>query len=250
MAGVGSDGEGESMTVDFCEKQASNSAQNFVHNFLAFDRNNPAIGRTRDPYEYAKKFTEFFLRSFDYELRRSSAHNVNNHTEVNSVSEAHGASPAEAVPTQTSDVVPQNGSDHTHHAHAGDYERDHSPERGVSPSRKPNKGILRRFSFKSIRRSKLFKQGTNTDDGAEPPSPQSRSKHKSKKESKHRAASLHQDVQKEGIVNVLTGEDARGRSRWEKTRLVLLKTESGFQMEFFSPPKVMIYFVLLLSLRV
>ncbi|GFR77188.1 SH2B adapter protein 2 [Elysia marginata] len=238
MAGVGSDGEGESMTVDFCEKQASNSAQNFVHNFLAFDRNNPATGRTRDPYEYAKKFTEFFLRSFDYELRRSSAHNVNNHhTEVNSVAEAHGASPAEAVPTRTSENVPQNGNDHTHHAHVGDYEREHSPERGVSPSRKPTKGILRRFSFKSIRRSKLFKQGTNADDGTEPPSPQSRSKHKSKKEGKHRTTSVHQDIHKEGIVNVLTGEDARGRSRWEKTRLVLLKTQSGFQMEFFSPPK-------------
>ncbi|GFN96601.1 Sh2b adapter protein 2 [Plakobranchus ocellatus] len=235
MAGVGSDGEGESMTVDFCEKQASSSAQNFVHNFLAFDRNNPVIGRTRDPYEYAKKFTEFFLRSFDYEYRRSSIHNVNNHhTEVNSVAEAHGASPAEVISTRTSEIVPHNGNDH---AHAGDYERDQSPERGLSPSRKPNKGILRRFSFKSIRRSKLFKQGTTSEDGVEPPSPHSRSKHKSKKEGKNRIANAHQDVHKEGIVNVLTGEDARGRSRWEKTRLVLLKTQSGFQMEFFSPPK-------------
>ena len=58
MAAVASDieGGGTSMTVDFCEKQASNSAQNFLHNFLAFDRNNPARG-TRDPYDYARKFT-------------------------------------------------------------------------------------------------------------------------------------------------------------------------------------------------
>ncbi|XP_059177089.1 SH2B adapter protein 1-like isoform X2 [Physella acuta] len=233
MAGVDSDGESESMTVDFCEKQASNSAQNFVHNFLAYDRSNPAIGRTRDPYDYAKKFTEFFLRYFDYELRRSSSHSSNNHTEVNSVVEAHGASAAET--TSRTGVVPQNGSDHIHHTHADDYERDSSPDRGISPSTKPNKGILRRFSFKSIRKSKLFKQGT--EEGPEPPSPHPRSKHKNKKDNKHRVSTLNQDIQKEGIVNVLNGEDAKGKSRWEKTRLVLLKNQSGYQMEFYSPPK-------------
>lgn len=219
------------MTVDFCEKQASNSAQNFVHNFLVYDRNNPAAGRTRDPYDYAKKFTEFFLRYFDYELRRSS-NSSNNHTEVNLVVDAHGASAAES--TSRTGVVPQNGGDHIQHTHTDDYERDSSPDRGVSPSRKPNKGILRRFSFKSIRKSKLFKQGT--DDGGEPPSPNPKSKHKIKKDGKHRVSS-NQDIQKEGIVNVLSGEDAKGKSRWEKTRLVLLKNQSGYQMEFFSPPK-------------
>ncbi|XP_012942508.1 SH2B adapter protein 2 [Aplysia californica] len=235
MAGVGSDGEGESMTVDFCEKQASNSAQNFVHNFLAFDRNNPAIGRTRDPYDYAKKFTEFFLRYFDYELRRSSLHNANNITEVNSVAEAHGASPAEATPrTGIVPEMPQNGSDHIQHTHTDDYERDSSPDRGVSPSRKPTRGIFRRFSFKNIKKSKLFKQGT--EEGGEPSSPNPRAKHKNKRDSK-RLPNSQQDIQKEGIVNVLTGEDAKGKSRWEKTRLVLLKNQSGFQMEFYAPPK-------------
>ncbi|KAK0054110.1 SH2B adapter protein 2 [Biomphalaria pfeifferi] len=238
MAGVGSDEESENMTVDFCEKQASNSAQTFVHNFLAYDRTNPAIGKTRDPYDYAKRFTEFFLRHFDYELRRSSTHGSNNHhTEVISLVEAHGASGSSAAEsTSRTGVVPQNGGDHIHHAHADDYERDSSPDRSVSPSRKANKGILRRFSFKSIRKSKLFKQGTN-DGNAEPTSPNPRSKHKNKKDNKHRVSTADPDIQKEGIVNILSAEDAKGKTKWEKTRLVLLKTQSGYQMEFYSPPK-------------
>lgn len=103
MAGVGSDGEGESMTVDFCEKQASSSAHNFVHNFLVFDRNHPAVGRTRDPYDYAKKFTEFFMRYFDYELRRTTLHpSSSQHTEVNSLSsETHATTTTTSPPPPT-----------------------------------------------------------------------------------------------------------------------------------------------------
>lgn len=225
MAGVGSEGDGESMTVEFCEKQASSCAQNFVHNFLAFDRNNPPTGRTRDPYDYARKFTELFMRHFDYEIRRSSFQCSSNHTEVNS--DVHPESSARTG------GCGQNGGDHP-----DDYEQDGSPDRGASPTRKPGKGILRRFSFKSIRKSKLFKQGT--EDG-EPPSPNPKSKQKLKKDTKHGVSSVHYDIHKEGIVNVLTGEDAKGKSRWDKTRLVLLKTQSGFQMEFYSPPKVVLH---------
>uniref|UniRef100_A0A0B7AN72 SH2 domain-containing protein n=1 Tax=Arion vulgaris TaxID=1028688 RepID=A0A0B7AN72_9EUPU len=242
MASVASDGEGENMTVDFCEKQASSSAQNFVHNFLAFDRNNPAVGRTRDPYDYAKKFTELFMRYFEYELRRSSFHSSSSqHTEVNSLSEPYTSTTAEPTTLRTVvgtvDVVHHghNGSEHSHQSHLDDYERDSSPDRGTSPTRKPGKGILRRFSFKSIRKSKLFKQGT--EESGEQPSPNARSKHKLKKDGRHRLPGVQQDVQKEGIVNVLSGEDTKGKSRWEKTRLVLLKNQSGYQMEFYSPPK-------------
>ncbi|BFZ05399.1 hypothetical protein BsWGS_08439 [Bradybaena similaris] len=248
MAGVGSDGEGESMTVDFCEKQASSSAHNFVHNFLVFDRNHPAVGRTRDPYDYAKKFTEFFMRYFDYELRRTTLHSSSSqHTEVNSLSSETHATTTTTSPTtttttttttvpdstsRTGDTQLYNGTDLNHHV--DDYEQDSSPDRATSPTRKPGKGILRRFSFKSIRKSKLFKQGTEE---GEPSSPNPRSKQKLKKDGKNRTSSVQQDIHKEGIVNVLTGEDAKGKSRWEKTKLVLVKNQSGFQMEFYSPPK-------------
>ena len=244
MAGVGVNDSEEvsSMTVDFCEKQASNSAQNFLHNFRAFDRKNPVSGRTRDPYDYAKKFTEFFLRYFEYELGRLPSSSTNFITEVNSLTESHASSQPDIASRESrlgGDIVPQNGNEHQHshsqHPQSDDYERDSSPDRGISPSRKPSRGILRRFSFKSIKKSKLFKQGISADEFGEPSSPNSRIKHKNKKRGYN---SQSQDIHREGIVNVLTGEDAKGKSKWEKTRLVLLKNQSGFQMEFYAPPKV------------
>lgn len=146
----------------------------------------------------------------------------------------------------SSHLAQQNGNDHVFphstSSHIDDYERESSPERSISPTRKPARGILRRFSFKSIRKSKLFKQ--NADDGGSDShpstaSPHSRVKQKGKRDHKHKYA-VDSDVQKEGIVSVLNFEDSKGKSKWEKTRLVLLKSPSGFQMEFFSPPKVSI----------
>ncbi|XP_076452769.1 SH2B adapter protein 1-like [Babylonia areolata] len=232
---------GELATVDFCERHASSSAHNFVRDFIAFDRNTPVAGRSRDPYHYAKKFTEFFLRHFDYELKRSSfagdsVAEVNNsgHRDV-AQSWQEVSRPREAQNGETDDYADQEGS----------------PERGVSPSRKNTKGILRRFSLKNIRKSRLFKQSSDEVDGAvgeqhaNPPHQHAghhrkHSKHRDKKE-RMRTHSLNEDgsVNKvEGIVHVLQpGEDSRGRTRWEKTRLVLVRASGGHLLEFYTPPK-------------
>lgn len=228
---------GEHATTDFCERHASSSAQNFVRDFLAFDRNTPTAGRSRDPYDYARKFTEFFLRHFDYELKRSSF-SSESLTEVNNVTQPgrDGTNSADAGRTG----VPHNGD-------TDDYaDQDSSPERGVSPARKNPKGILRRFSLRNIRKSKLFKQGSDDVDGD--PNHHSNNNHYRKNKHKHdkkdrlRTASSSDDVcvKKEGIVHVLTGEDSRGKSRWERTRLVLLRASGGYLLEFYSPPKVIV----------
>ena len=229
---------GELATADFCERHASSSAQNFVRDFVAFDRNTPAVGRSKDPYDYAKKFTEFFLRHFDYELKRSSFVSesfaeVNNSTQR----EATNSAPGEVGRTTRE---PHNGE-------TDDYaDQDSSPERGVSPARK--KGILRRFSFKNIRKSRLFKQTSDEVEGGEPHPHhhhqhnhyRKHTKHKDKKDRTRTVSGGDESsVKKEGIVNVLQpGDDSRGKSRWEKTRLVLVKASGGHLLEFYTPPKV------------
>jgi hypothetical protein len=46
-------------------------------------------------------------------------------------------------------------------------------------------------------------------------------------------------VKMDGIVHVLQpGDDSRGKARWEKTRLVLVKAPGGYLLEFYMPPKV------------
>ncbi|KAK7087467.1 hypothetical protein V1264_021516 [Littorina saxatilis] len=133
----------------------------------------------------------------------------------------------------------------TRNGETDDYsDQESSPERGVSPARKNTKGILRRFSFKNIRKSRLFKQTSDEMDGSDPHHHhhhnRKHTKHKDKKDRARMALgdSEHSFIKKEGIVNVLMpGDDSRGKSRWDKTRLVLLKTTGGYLLEFFSPPK-------------
>ncbi|KAK7487806.1 hypothetical protein BaRGS_00020947, partial [Batillaria attramentaria] len=228
---------GEHATADFCERHASSAAQNFVRDFLAFDRNSPTIGRSRDPYDYARKFTEFFLRHFDYELKRSSF-SSESLTEVNNITQ----------PVREGISTPQEvgRTGEPHNGDTDDYaDQNSSPERGVSPARKNPKGILRRFSLRNIRKSKLFKQGSDEVEGVadsnHPPNNNHYRKNKHKHDKKDRLRTVNSSddvcVKKDGIVNVLTGEDSRGKSRWERTRLVLLRASGGYLMEFYSPPK-------------
>ena len=244
MAAVNGEKAGELATADFCERHASSSAQNFVRDFLAFDRNTPGIGRSKDPFDYAKKFTEFFLRHFEYELKRSSFAARDSFAEVNS---HHINAIPEVNRSAPGGREPRNGE-------TEDYDdQDSSPERGASPARKPhNKGILRRFSFKNIRKARLFKQTSDEVDAAGGDGHHSHHqnhrskhfKHKDRKSERHRTTSFDDNsvVKKDGIVNVLQpGDDSRGKSRWEKARLVLVKAPGGHLLEFYMPPKVYIF---------
>lgn len=67
---------------------------------------------------------------------------------------------------------------------------------------------------------------------------QKRNKHSKVSKHKHSVQHPMGDIKKEGIVHVLMGEDSKGKSRWEKTRLVLVQSNESFNLEFYSPPKV------------
>ena len=219
--------------IQFCEGEATTAAQDFVRDFLIY-RNSAAHNRNKepvDPYEYYRKFIECFEKQFDLEIRRTSFIFDDTSTEVK-------LTRSEQCP------VRQNGVPEL----AGDYhERSIGAEQGVvSPSRKPNKSILRRFSFKNIKKGKIFKQSSDDGDVNAHGDNSSNRKQKQKhdKELKKQAAKLSKsdgrvsEIEKEGIVYVLAGEDSKGKSKWERTRLVLLKTTGDYLLEFYSPPKV------------
>jgi len=62
---------------------------------------------------------------------------------------------------------------------------------------------------------------------------------KSKKDrSKAKLAKIFVECQKEGTIHCLSGENLDGSQKWEKCRLVLVKTVGGYMLEFYQPPKV------------
>ncbi|GBM87307.1 hypothetical protein AVEN_234760-1, partial [Araneus ventricosus] len=59
------------------------------------------------------------------------------------------------------------------------------------------------------------------------------------KHEKTKLAKIIVECIREGMVSYLTGDYLDGRQKWEKCRLVLVKTTGGYMLEFYSPPKVL-----------
>ncbi|XP_046868097.1 SH2B adapter protein 1 isoform X2 [Drosophila willistoni] len=92
------------------------------------------------------------------------------------------------------------------------------------------KSLLRRLSFKGLRKGKAFFHKNSDDvDGVG-----------SSKQSKTKLAKIVVECRKEGIVNNLTPESLdqpTGSQKWEKCRLALVKAVGGYMLEFYTPPK-------------
>ena len=114
------------------------------------------------------------------------------------------------------------------------------------------KSIFRKISFRTIRAGTksmrhLFKQHSEETDislnnNSIPSTPTTEQRHafnkKQKRHEKNKFLKGTESCLKEGIVFQLTGEDYSGKTKWEKCRLVLLKTTGGYMLEFYVPPKV------------
>lgn len=81
------------------------------------------------------------------------------------------------------------------------------------------KSFLRRLSFRKKGKSKDSKDELTDDE------------HKTK-------SNKRSNIKKEGIVYRLIESSQSGPPKWEKCRLVLVKSTSGYLLEFYSPPKV------------
>ncbi|XP_035890672.1 SH2B adapter protein 2 isoform X1 [Anopheles stephensi] len=95
-----------------------------------------------------------------------------------------------------------------------------------------HKPFFRRLSFKGLRKGKVIhaffhKQHSDEVELSE------------RRASKTKLAKIVVECRKEGNVNYLSPEnlDQPGSQKWEKCKLVLVKTVSGYMLEFYSPPK-------------
>ena len=218
------------LMIDFCECHASSSAQNFVKHFLDFNRSTSYIGKYNDPYVYAKKFTEFFLHHFDEVLKKSSFTD-------------------ECFLTEKGDQSKSVSSQRwVRQSEIGGLDSENIVNNGADPSSKSTKRIFRRFSLKNIRKSsRMFLRPASVD--LKSNVEQNRSHSISRKHGHiniRKEANVHPSggdgfgVIKEGIVHVLNVDDSKGKSKWQKCRLVLLRSSIGYLLEFYTPPKASI----------
>lgn len=267
--------------IEFCEKHARMAAEEFLESFLVFLKNFPATEiRPREPIDFARKFAEFFLTHFEKKLRRRSSDSEKIFNNFGGVGDAcmndslfESSGHYDSEPSQngfstgthhfgqtvfrTVSVVEEEQNheqssvhDESDHEHAS--VTSEQPSALNHPLNKHKGSILKRFSFRKMKKKGLFKQNSdevelavNSSDNYSKDKQDERKTQKRNKQiklSKHKHTAQHPsgEIMKEGIVHVLTGEDSKGKSRWEKTRLVLVKLNGSCNLEFYSPPKVII----------
>lgn len=96
-----------------------------------------------------------------------------------------------------------------------------------------HKPFFRRLSFKGLRKGKVIHALFHKQHSDEVELSGSRV-------SKTKLAKIVVECRKEGTVNYLTPESLEqptGTHKWEKCKLVLVKTVGGYMLEFYSPPK-------------
>lgn len=91
-----------------------------------------------------------------------------------------------------------------------------------------HKPFFRRLSFKGLKKGKAFFQKQHSDDSE---------LSGNSKNSKTKLAKIVVECRKEGPVNFLIPDSADQQQKWEKCRLVLVKTTGGYMLEFYLPPK-------------
>ncbi len=254
---------GNQTWVEFCEQHAATAAEDFARQFKAFIQENPSLNRPNSATDFASKFMEFFMEHFEVQ------------TTLRHLTSAAGTprgspskSPKKSVPrpttiigvrTQTFDGGGGNGSAASNigGSHLQDTNRDMNVSDGYpvnnfnasgqgSPSK--SRSFFRRFSFRGIRSGvkplrQLFKQHSDEVELSSPSNCESSTstQHSKKGKQKHDKTKMTKmlvECVKEGIVNQLVDEDYNGKTKWEKCRLVLIKTPGGYMLEFFIPPKV------------
>ncbi|KAK3607575.1 hypothetical protein CHS0354_011112 [Potamilus streckersoni] len=216
--------------VDFCDGQGQLAAQEFLRHFLVYIRSSSgAESRPRDPGDFARKFVEFFLKHFHEQIKRTLLFENQNETQF---------SRAEFSDSADSHVSFQDGvnREDINRNLQDDYSENEQSVNATPPSHdKHSKNLFRRLSLRSHKKKNSIKQ--LSEDGGDAPFDK-RTKSPKIKQSKHKLRYPPRgEIKKEGIVNVLVGEDSKGKSRWEKTRLVLLSSSDGCLLEFYTPPK-------------
>ena len=239
--------------TDFCEHHAASAAEEFAWHVGQYLQENPAYAGQ----DFRNKYAEYFLLHFDAQsvLKRPTAN-------TSSITGTPFASPSksprkEMTKTRASVGVSQrsytielaDGSVATDQTRKNDFEHEDQTTKQVLSPTKQHKSFFRKFSIRGIRGNmkplrQLFKQhsdelelsnSTVSDEiltnGTE--------KHQSKaRHEKAKMTKMLVECKKEGVVSKLVDDDSTGRAKWEKCRLMLVKTTGGDLLEIYIPPKV------------
>ncbi|KFD69725.1 hypothetical protein M514_09644 [Trichuris suis] len=215
---------------EFCDSCAKFAAYDFAqswHNYLA---ENPAAIDKVSEQEVASKFVDAFVRYFENEARRicRTSRLLNDSVVSNG---SHPLFTGESA-------LCRNGGARAQYVNSlcsSETDSDCSNSNlSHEFSLKKKRGIFSRLSYKSVKRS-LFKKPSLEEsvfpDSCKSERPLSKQRNKSKTCAKTVVEIVH-----EGSVNFICGREL-DREKWEKGRMVLVKTVGGYLLEFYAPPK-------------
>lgn len=238
-APAASNGDTDEKTLwhEFCEKNARVSAVDFVQSYRLFINDHPNLGKVVSNQEISKKFIDFFLEYFDQEIKKKVSENSVSSNGVSSQEVTSGGDAPPRTRPKTQETSQENirGLVTNHE----DYSDLSDPE-GESP-KSHHRHFFRRLSFKGLKRGKGLFHKQHSDE-VELSHHHDR-RNRSDKHEKTKLTKIIVECVREGIVSYLTGDYLDGRQKWEKCRLLLVKTTGGYMLEFYSPPKVSILLI-------
>uniref|UniRef100_A0A5S6QPV7 SH2 domain-containing protein n=1 Tax=Trichuris muris TaxID=70415 RepID=A0A5S6QPV7_TRIMR len=215
---------------EFCDTCAKFAAYDFAqswHNYLA---ENPVAIDKISEQEVASKFVDAFVCYFGNEARRiCRSSRLLNESVISS--SGHSLFTGESA-------LCRNGGARAQYVNSLCSSETDSDCSNSNLSRefslKKKRGLFSRLSYKSVKRS-LFKKPSLEEsvfpDGCKSDRLFSKQRIKSKTCAKTVVEIMH-----EGSVSFICGREL-DRERWEKGRMVLVKTVGGYLLEFYAPPK-------------
>ena len=265
MAAVNGEHDGGTAAQEWsamCEQHAAEAAEKFAKSVRHYLQEHPNHCRATASREFGDKFVEFFLEHLEIQT-------MHKHLANGTPRGTPHTSPAKRLVGVAGGGVirdirppPLTIASRSHTIDLGEgamgglsvsnpvHDDIGSPDHADSVKQK---SIFRKISFRTIRAGSkplrhLFKQHSDEVDishnnnsissMSSTDTSHTMTKKKKHRHEKHKASKVFDNSRKEGIVFQLMGEDFSGKTKWEKCRLVLLKTTGGYMLEFYSPPKV------------
>lgn len=212
----------EGSWAELCETEAIKAARVFAQTYHSYLASQEANGQTSEPdpepSRVGQLFIEHFQEHFELELRRATIV-INGDARVTPAEPAFSANGHTHIPNGTPPLSNGNSSQ--------DLSREGSLGRNEPPPPAPPSFANRvRNRQADLPRKHSFRFWDKTSNIFE----------KFRRQGRARVANATNpdDVLREGHVSVMTGDDRL----WDRSRLMLVKKESGYMLEFFSPPKV------------
>ncbi|XP_072030089.1 LOW QUALITY PROTEIN: uncharacterized protein [Amphiura filiformis] len=227
--------------TEFCETEAQRAAASFARRYhqycadISHTNIDDNVDIHQDGTRFAQRFVEHFLEHFETEVRRGfNAGSVPELQQTDNedslprrnlqTSSSMGRLPDTEVNGPSDSEVENNGNVSPLSSPKGSLPNGDTRASSLDNHARKDRSlqrdnlVSRKLSFRNVAsnlRNRFRRQGTERE----------------------RAKYLPQDIVREGIVTFLSGEDNQGRQKWERSRLVLVKRNEGYMLDFYSPPK-------------